>query len=70
VAAAIRQRLPDALLVGGQLGMPAGLACARPRATRRGRWLLALSRLIGGVSRIPRRVGRRREPALSDSAPD
>jgi hypothetical protein len=34
VAASIRQRVPDALLVGGQLGTPAALTPAAPRATR------------------------------------
>lgn len=70
VAASIRQRLPDALLVGGQLGMVAALPAVQSGPVRFRHWLLALSRRIAGFSRTPRRVGRRREPALSDNARD
>jgi hypothetical protein len=49
VAQAIRRRVPDALLVGGQLGVAAPLAVS---ATRFGPWRRRLQRLRGVARRL------------------
>ena len=51
VARAIRQQVPDALLVGGQLGAPSGLQASAPRAPS---WWRRLRRLTRGVISLPR----------------
>lgn len=70
VARAVRDRVPDALLVGGQLG--AATVCA-VADTGRPRWLAWLDRAWSGglaLSRIPRRAAHLRAPGQQDNAPD
>lgn len=69
VARSVRDRVPDALLVGGQLG--AATACAvvgdgRPRWRA---WLDSAWSKGRVLSRIPRRVARLRGPGRPDSGP-
>jgi hypothetical protein len=50
VARSIRQRVPDALLVGGHLGVSSALQAATPR---RDGWWRRLGRLSKGAARLP-----------------
>jgi hypothetical protein len=69
VARSVRDRVPDALLVGGQLGAATLCAVVEDRRPRWRTWLeIAWSngRLL---SRIPRRVARLRGPGRPDNGP-
>jgi hypothetical protein len=70
VARSVRDRVPDALLVGGQLGAATACAVADNGRSRWRNWLRKAWSNGLALSRIPRPVARLRGPGRPDNAPD